>query len=167
MKQSEIEYSGSGFLAWGYSTIFFSVLVYICLRLTSNELFYILYAGIPISANITTALLQKGKTKSDTENLINKIWSLFGFLTLLCCIGRYYYPFPLFAFISLLMGIETSITGIIIKDKIVAVLGFTGILGTVSLVIISGYEQNLILSAVFFFIAVIPGYIINHKNRRT
>jgi hypothetical protein len=131
MKQSEIKYSGNGFLAWGYSSIFFSVLVYICLRLTSNELFYILYAGIPISANITTALMQKGKTKSDTENLINKIWSLFGILALLCCIGRYYYSFPLFALISFLMGIETTVTGIIIKNKMVSVLGFTGILGMV------------------------------------
>lgn len=166
MKQSEIEYNGNSFLAWGYSTTFFSILVYICLRLTSNELFYILYAGIPISANITTILLQKGKTKSVTENQVNKIWSLFGVLTLLCCIGRYYYPFPLFAVISFLMGIETTITGIIIRNKTVSILGFTGVLGMASLVMLSGYEQNLILSVVFFFIAVMPGYIINHKNRR-
>ncbi len=166
MKRSEIEYSGSGFLAWGYSTVLFSVSVYICLRLTSNELFYILYAGIPVSANIATALLHRGRARNDTENLINKIWSLFGVLTLLCCICRYYYPFPLFALISFLMGIETTLTGMIIKNKAVSVLGFTGILGMVSLVIISGYEQNLILSAVFFFIAVMPGYIINRKNKR-
>lgn len=168
MIRNRIEYNGRGFLVWGYSAIFFSLLVYICLKLTSNELFYILYAGVPISANLITALLQKAKAKvkTETEILVDKIWTLFGTLAVLSCIGRYFYPFPLFAFISFLMGLETIITGIIVKHKTVSILGFIGILGMIPLVIITGYEQNLIVPIIFVFIAVIPAYIINLKNRK-
>lgn len=166
MKQSSITYSGNSFLTWGYSTVFFSLLVFMCLTLTANELYYCLYAGVPISANIIIRLIQKDNSKSKTENLVNKVWALFGGLILLLCIGRYYYAFPLFALISSLMGIETIVTGAIIKCRIVAVFGFSGIIGMIPLLLVSGYEQNLIISVVFFFISVIPGYTINYRKKR-
>ena len=166
MIRNKIEYNGNGFLVWGYATIFFSLLIYLCLKLTSNGLFYILYAGVPISANIVTTLLQKDKSRSKLEILIDKIWTVFGILALLSCLGRYFYPFPLFAFISFLMGLETTVTGIIIKDRTVSLFGFIGILSVIPFVIISGHEQNLIITVVFFFIAVIPGHITNYKARK-
>lgn len=164
MKQSDLIYNGNDFLAWGYTTAFFSLTVYVCLKLTGNNLFYLLYLGIPIIANTIVVIYNKNKPKTETERLINKIWSLFGIIVVLSCIGRYFYEFPLFALIALLMGLETVITGVIIRHKIVIALGFFGILGTVILVVISGYEQNLVILGIFFFIAVIPGHIINHKS---
>ena len=166
MEQSNIAYNGNSFLIWGYSTVFFSLLVFMCLKLTADELYYCLYAGVPISANVIIRLIQKSNSKSRTENLINKVWALFGGFTLFLCIGRYYYTFPLFAFISSLMGVETIVTGIIIKYRRVVVLGLVGIVGMMSLLLISGYEQNLIITVVFFFISVIPGHIINCRNIR-
>lgn len=164
MEQSSITYNGNSFLIWGYSVVFFSLLVFMCLKLTSDELYYCLYAGVPISANIIIRLIQKNNSKTRTENLINKVWALFGGLTLILCIGRYYYTFPLFAFISSIMGVETIVTGIIIKYGIVVALGLVGIVGVIPLLLVSGYEQNLIITVVFFFISVIPGHIINYKN---
>lgn len=168
MERSSITYIGNSFLAWGYSTIIFSLSVYTCLRLTTNELYYCLYAGIPILANAVIRLCQKDKKKSDIEVLIDKIWGLFGVLTLFMCIVRYYYAIPLFAFISFLMGIETIITGGIMKYYMISMLGFIGVLGAALLLQLSGYEQNLVISTVFLFIAVIPGYLINysHKNNK-
>ncbi len=164
MNKNYIAYTGNSFLVWGYSTIFFSLLVYICLKLTASEFYYYLYAGVPISANIIIRLTQKNKMRSDTENLITKIWAFCGGLTMLLCIGRYYYTFPLFAFVLFLMGIETIITGVIIRCRNIALLGLVGVLGIIPLTLISGYEQNLIVSMVFFFISVIPGYIINRAH---
>lgn len=164
MKKSDLIYNGNDLLTWGYTTVFFSLAVYVCLKLTENSHFYLLYLGVPIIANTIVAIYNKNKPKTETERLINKIWALFGMIVVLSCIGRYFYEFPLFALIALLMGLETVITGMIIRHKIVTTLGFFGILGTVLLVVISGYEQNLVILSVFFFIAVIPGHIINRKS---
>lgn len=168
MERSSIAYRGNSFLSWGYSTVIFSLSVYTCLRLTTNELYYCLYAGIPILANVVIRLRQKDRDKSDIEVLIDKIWFFFGMLTLFMCIVRYYYAIPLFALISFLMGVETIITGVIIKYYMISALGFIGVLGSALLLQLTGYEQNVVISTVFLFIAVIPGYIINysHKNNK-
>lgn len=165
MEQNDLTYSGNDFLAWGYTTVFFSLAVYICLILTDNVFFYSLYLGVPIGANTIVAIYRKNKPKTEIEILVNKIWSLFGIIGVLSCIGRLFYEFPLFALISLLMGIETMITGIIIKSKTTLLCGFGGFIGAVVLVAFTGYLQNIVITIVFFIIAVVPGYIINRKNR--
>lgn len=164
MKQDDIIYNGNDFLAWGYTTTFFSLAVYICLKLTDNSLCYLLYLGVPVMANIIVAVYNKNKPKTETERLINRIWGLFGMIGVLSCIGRYFYEFPLFALISLLMGLETVITGMIIKHRTVTALGFFGILGAVLLVVVSRHEQNLIILGIFIFIAITPGHILNRKS---
>ncbi|WP_293717022.1 hypothetical protein [uncultured Parabacteroides sp.] len=164
MNQSSITYSGNSFLIWGYSTVFVSLLVFVCLKLTGNEIYYCFYVGVPILANLIIRLTQKDYSRSDTEILVNKVWALFGGLTLLLYVGRYYCIFPLFAIVSSLMGIETIVTAIIIKCKIVALFGIVGILGAIPLLLVSGHEQNLIIAIVFIFISVIPGYVINYKT---
>lgn len=161
MERSSTTYRGSCFLAWGYSTVIFSLLTYICLKLTANELYYSLYAGVPILANAVIQLHKKSTEKNDTEVFVDKVWGFFGILAVLLCVVRYYHSIHLFAFISFLMGLETIVTGVLIKRYTVSVLGLAGILGMVLLVFLSGNEQNLVISIVFLFIAVIPGYIIN------
>lgn len=163
MKQIEFKYNGNGFLVWGYSVILFSVFTYACLKFTGNDLFYLLYLGVPISANVIVRQKNKSYTASTTEKLVDNIWSLFGLIAVLCCVGRYFYEYPLFALISLLMGIETIITGIILKQKVVVICGFVGVLGTVPLVLTNGYNQLVIISIIFLFISVIPGHILNRK----
>ncbi|MCU6770030.1 hypothetical protein OCV73_13900 [Barnesiella propionica] len=163
MKQIVFKYNGNGFLAWGYSVVLFSALIYACLIFTGNDLFYLLYLGVPISANVIVRLKNKSNTASTTEKLIDNIWSLFGLIAVLSCIGRYFYEYPLFALISLLMGIETIITGVILKRKVIVICGFVGVLGTVPLVLINGYNQLVIISIIFLFISAIPGHILNRK----
>lgn len=164
MEQNDLTYSGNDFLAWGYTTIFFSLVVYVCLMLTDNVFFYSLYLGVPIGANTIVAIYRKSKPKTEIEILVNKIWSLFGIIGILSCTGRFFYEFPLLALISLLMGTETMITGIIIKSKTTLLCGFGGFIGAIVLVTLTGYLQNIIISMVFLVIAVIPGHIINHRR---
>jgi len=161
MQQMEFKYVGNGFRAWGFSVIFFSALSYVCLKLTGNNLFYLLYLGVPVVANIFIKVKNKNKALSATGKMINSVWIVFGIIAVLMCIGRYFYSFHLFALISILMGIETIVTGIILNQKAIIMLGFVGVFGTIPLMIISGYEQIIIISIIFLFISVIPGLILN------
>lgn len=163
MKQKQLKYDGYDFLVWGYSVILFSWIAYACLMLTENNLFYLIYLGVPVSANVIIRQKKKNNTTSSTEKLINNIWSLFGLITILSCIAAYFYELHLFALISLLMGIETIITAIILKRKIIGICGFVGVLGTIPLALINGYNQLVIISIIFLFISAIPGHILN-KN---
>ena len=68
--------------------------------------------------------------------------------------------------IALLMSLGTTITGGIIKSKIVSVAGIAGILCSISFLFIDGIDVSLWFGLLFYIMMVIPGHLLNYKTHK-
>jgi hypothetical protein len=172
-QQKMEERSGSGFLIWGYVTVVFAIAVYLGLHFTSLSYYsYVLYLGIPIVGYPLSHFLNNKREKQVTtyiDRIRSQVWIVIGLTTLVVTLPLFFgiYTYPL-AIISLLIGLGTTITGLIVRYRILVITGSIAILFFVPLFALAKYDfSNLIFAAVFLVMQIIPGHIINSKGIKT
>ena len=167
--------SGNILLYYGYLATFISVIVYGLCEYTNNMhwhyLWFIMFIIMPIHSK------SKPHVVTYIDKAISSVWkviSLLFILTVLTNIGLGLLigcmPFTLMMPLSLLyVGIGTSITGVITKDKsmiytpalcFILSIYMLGVLAT------GGHPTllwNLLGGLSFFTMLVIPGHILNNK----
>ncbi len=162
---------GNKMLLWGYATVLSAVAVAVALYLSHDPRYYMLYLLIPVIGYAGKYLLD-GKSRREQyvstyiDRTIRSVWIVFGGVALAVGLGSFFALYPVLALITLLIGMGVTITGLILRMKLMVVLGIVAMLGTVPLLLVTGYGQNIVFAAIFVIMLVIPGHIVNYKGRK-
>ena len=131
---------GMPFLFWGYTTLFVSLLIWFLVVTTRN--YYL-------------------------DKVINYIWLVFGITGfLISMLAMFFWQLPILFIILLLMGMGTTLTGLVVGYKTVTICGTLGALSSIGCLFYPGPNQILIFAPVFIFMMVIPGHVLNHAARK-
>ncbi|MEA4995099.1 MAG: hypothetical protein VB079_01265, partial [Petrimonas sp.] len=75
--------------------------------------------------------------------------------------------FPVLFLVVLLISAGTAMTGLVIKFKPLVISGFGGmLLSILCLILRESLDSILVFAALFLLVQVIPGHILNYKNRK-
>lgn len=181
-------HSGRPYLVWGYTTVGISLLNYVLNRAGADPLWSLSWFLIPILGYALMRLFPERRPtdpRTEIDRIVNALWLVCTLALIpifLFCIfhGLSYRP-SLFALITLTMSIGAAATGLIVRSKIYTTAGFAG-MGLSTLFAFYDYYlkrlsetaeidaahlnfEILIFAAIFLVMMVIPGHMINYRNR--
>lgn len=181
-------HSGRPYLVWGYTTVGISLLNYALNRAGADPLWSLSWFLIPILGYALMRLFPERRPtdpRTEIDRIVNALWLVCTLALIpifLFCIfhGLSYRP-SLFALITLTMSIGAAATGLIVRSKIYTTAGFAG-MGFSTLFAFYDYYlkrlsetaeidaahlnfEILIFAAIFLVMMVIPGHMINYRNR--
>lgn len=105
--------------------------------------------------------------KTYIDKIISFIWIGFavaGFVVSAAAI--FYWNIPILFIVLLLMSTGTAITGLVIQFKPLIFSGFLSILLSFGCLVVKGFDSILIFALVFLLMMVVPGHILNYKNKK-
>ncbi len=180
--------SGRPFLVWGYTTVFVSLFMYMTNILGWSDEWRFAWWLIPIIGYALTWLTCRKKQhtpKSYVDRCIDAVWSVLGATCFIVVFGNIMYGSNTMLFFSVVLTIGSgiAITGLIIKDFTSALGGCAGMAASLVFPIMKQLQPAveevgrevvfhyiladiLIFAAIFFAMLVIPGHILNFKNRK-
>lgn len=130
----------------------------------------ILWFLLPIIAGTGTYLSTRNQQpgiKTHLDKVINYIWLVFGITGfLISMLAMFFWQLPILFIILLLMGMGTTLTGLVVGYKTVTICGTLGALSSIGCLFYPGPNQILIFAPVFIFMMVIPGHVLNHAARK-
>lgn len=166
------ENSGTMFLIWGYLTTIVTMIVWSLLMLTGNYQYQWLWFLLPATGSVLTLLQirkEAGKPRANTyvDRVVGYIWLVMGIIGfVLSVISIVTYKLPILFIIVLIMGIGTTLTGLITRFRPLVYSGTLGLLVSVILLFVGWKTQMPIFAGVFIFMMIIPGHILNGAARR-
>lgn len=166
------EGSGTVFLIWGYATVIVTMLVWVVVLYTQDYRYQWLWFLLPISGTTLTILYKKKedrrpRVKTYIDRIINQVWLVLGISGFLLSMISILHYFPILFIIVLIMGIGTTLTGLITKFYPLVISGATGMLASVGLSFLSWKYQLPVFSLIFIFMMIIPGHYLNYKARKS
>lgn len=162
-----MKHAGLPFLLWGYSTVAMSFLIWYLLRETGDYHWYCLWfllPVLPLSVTIWHTKKQKKMVKTYIDRIIGYVWAVFGISGFLLSCASFGMRFPILFVILLLMGMGTTLTGLIIRMNLIAVAGGIGILSAFGSLLVQGTEQTLFFGLAFIPMMILPGHYLNKKS---
>lgn len=161
---------GMPFLVWGYTTVFVSLLVWFLVVTTRNYHWQYLWFLLPVIAGTGTYLStrnQQPSIKTHLDKAINYIWLVFGMAGfLISLLAMFACKLPILFIVLLLMGMGTTLTGLVIGYKTVIICGTLGALSSIGCLFYPGINQVLLFALAFIFMMIIPGHVLNHAARK-
>lgn len=180
--------SGRPFLIWGYTTVLVSLLEYVAHRFGWTEYAGLFWFFIPVIGHTLIWLTGRKKQnlpKSYIDRCVSEVWTVLGVSCLTAVFAEILYGTHTMMFFSiiLLIGSGTAMTGLIIKDFTTSLVGALSMLASLIFPVMRQLQPTveevgqegvdkyisadiLIFAAIFFAMLVIPGHILNYKNRR-
>lgn len=164
--------TGSVFIFWGLLMMFTSLSQYILLQTEFHEYNYYPYFLFPLGAIFTWLYYSKKFKIRDQSHVLSSIipviWMIIGLNFMILSIG-----FDLFLgefltpVILILLGIGTSLTGLIMKSKLILICGLlSNIIGFICFQV--GWEYHgLLLSFVSLLCLALPGFYIRITSIKT
>ena len=161
-----VKNAGTPFLVWGYMTVVTSLLVWYLLKETGNYYWQFLWLLMPAVSYPVTIYSQRKKqrmARTYIDRIVGYVWVVFGLCGLLIsCVSS----LPILFVILLMMGMGTTLTGLIINMKLVTVSGVLGIFASLGCLYIDKFDQILLFALAFVFMMVIPGHYLNIMSKR-
>ena len=186
--RTKARYLGSGniLLMWGYLAVFSSILVWILLAATQQNVWNWLWFAIPVIGMPLTSIMARREKRTDgavtySDKITSHLWSIFGvseIVLTLICLG-----FSLFGGIKCwtAMIVYTIIAapfaeiaqGLIVKEKSLTWGGIVGL--AIGMVLVCCVTGKIPLLANWFMplfilfwvvMMIVPGHIINHKAKK-
>ena len=155
---------GMPFLFWGYTTLFVSLLIWFLVVTTRNYYWQYLWFLLPIIAGTGTYLSTRNQQpgiKTHLDKVINYIWLVFGITGfLISMLAMFFWQLPILFIILLLMGMGTTLTGLVVGYKTVTICGTLGALSSIGCLFYPGPNQILIFAPVFIFMMGYSGTCI-------
>lgn len=166
------EGSGTMFLIWGYTTVIVTMLVWGIVLYTQDPRYQYIWFSLPISGCIMTIIYKKqedSKPRVTTyiDRIISYVWIVVGAAGfLLSMVSIIAYTFPILFVIVLIMGIGTTLTGLIVNFRPLAISGIIGMSAAVVLSFLKWRYQLPVFSLIFIFMMIIPGHYLNYKAKK-
>ena len=163
--------TGIPMLIWGYATVVTTLIVWSTITYFGNYRYGYLWYMIPV-IGIIGMLIRKKRPKAVRtyiDKVVTYIWIVLGgtgFLLSVLSSWRLMWTLPIQFIVIIIMGMGSTLTGLVIKFKPAIIGGIIGML--LSLVQISSLGYNIkMLSFALAFIAiyVIPGHILNYRAK--
>lgn len=186
--RTKARYIGSGniLLMWGYLVVFVSILVWIMLATTRQNVWNWLWFAIPVIGMPTTSIMARREKRAYgavtySDKITSRLWTIFGvseiILTLMCLgfavIGEVNCWFAMLVYSQLVAPSAEIAQGLIVKEKSLIWGGVTGIvIGMITVCCVVG---GIPLSANWFMplfilawvvMMIVPGHIINHNTNK-
>ncbi|WP_303036230.1 hypothetical protein [Duncaniella muris] len=186
--RTKVRYLGSGniLLMWGYLAVFTSILVWILLAATQQNVWNWLWFAIPVIGMPLTSIMARREKRTDgavtySDKITSHLWSIFGVseivLTFICLgfslIGgiKCWTAMPVYTFIA--APFAEIAQGLIVKEKSLTWGGIVGLaIGMVLVCCVTGkipLLANWFMPLFILFLVVmmiVPGHIINHKAKK-
>lgn len=170
-QQKMEEGSGTMFLIWGYATVLVTMLVWILVLYTNDFRYQFCWFLLPITGTIgaiiyKNKLNKKPRVSTYIDRIINYVWIVIGASGfILSMVSILYYTFPILFVIVLIMGIGTTLTGLIVNFRPLAIWGIIGMALSLILTFLDWKMQLPVFAAIFLFMMVIPGHYLNYKAK--
>lgn len=171
------EKGGAMFLIWGYTTIAVTAAVTAAFMLTGNNNTMWLWWALPVIGCLLTWMHRRKHTKNIRTHLdktVGYVWTVFAVAIVSCTLfsfitggfaGKQLINIPFTC--SLMIGMMTALTGLIIKFKPVAIGGFAGMACSLILPFFNHTIWQLpIFAAIFLIAQIIPGHMLNHACKK-
>ncbi len=172
------------FLAWGYTAVLVSLFEYIVCVADLNKSWLWAWWLIPVIGGVATYLLtrrekQSARPKSYIDRSVNAVWTVLG-LSSLCSYLLFFDNANLFLFfIVFMMGIGTTITGEICRQRPLTLCGAISIVLSavfplkrwfITQYAITEpavlYADILIFAVIFVVMMIVPGHIFIHRAKK-
>lgn len=165
------EGSGTMFLIWGYTTVIVTMLVWGLLMKTGNYQWQWLWFLLPVTGNILSVVYTKKREKKPrvstyVDKVISYIWIVLGITGFLLSAVSILHRLPILFIIVLIMGIGTTLTGLIVRFRPLVVSGIVGMVLSVVLSFLSWKIQMPVFASIFIIMMIIPGHYLNYKSRQ-
>ena len=165
--------SGRPFLVWGYVTVFTTLLVMGAVYYFQNPKWNILWMLLPVLGALLMWLTRdkhtEGKVSTFVDRVINNVWLVMGLTAWFVSMLALFTPMrlPILFIILLIMGMGTTVTGLIIRFTPTAVGGVAAIILAPFTLIAGDMWQPLLFIAGFMVMMIVPGHILNYKSNHT
>ena len=162
--------AGAPFLIWGYTTVIISLVVWYLFSTTHNPAWHWLWFGIPV-IGLPLFLLQvraqekQPKVKTYVDRIITYIWAVMGTTSFVVAVFAMFYRTPVLFIMLLMMGMATTLTGLVIRFTPIIISGILGVGCSFICFFITGTDQILLFALVFLLMMVIPGHVLNYSAK--
>jgi hypothetical protein len=171
------KYSGLPFIISGYITL--AMITASWFLLNQNHYWNLLLFTIPVfgflSIPLTNALSSKEKA-SHLDRIINKTWLILAFGLFVTMVGGLpVWAFPMIfyktvSYFLLFIGIGIIITGVVIRFRLFAFLGFISILASLVPFWLNFFEKTHYIvwfaDILVILMMIIPGHVLHHKRNK-
>lgn len=186
--RTKARYLGSGniLLMWGYLAVFSSILVWILLAATRQNVWNWLWFAIPVIGMPLTSIMARREKRTDgavtySDKITSHLWSIFGVseivLTLICLgfslIGGIKCWTAMIVYTIIAAPFAEIAQGLIVKEKSLTWGGIVGLaIGMVLVCCVTGKIPRLAnwfmpLFILFWVVMmIVPGHMINHKAKK-
>lgn len=186
--RTKSRYLGSGniLLMWGYLAVFSSILVWILLAATRQNVWNWLWFAIPVIGMPLTSIIARREKRTDgavtySDKITSHLWSIFGVseivLTLICLgfslIGGIKCWTAMIVYTIIAAPFAEIAQGLIVKEKSLIWGGIVGL--AIGMVLVCCVTGKIPLLANWFMplfilfwvvMMIVPGHIINHKAKK-
>ncbi|WP_290463944.1 hypothetical protein [Duncaniella muris] len=186
--RTKVRYLGSGniLLMWGYLAVFTSILVWILLAATQQNVWNWLWFAIPVIGMPLTAIMSRREKRTDgavtySDKITSHLWSIFGVseivLTFICLgfslIGGIKCWTAMIVYTIIAAPFAEIAQGLIVKEKSLTWGGIVGL--AIGMVLVCCVTGKIPLLANWFMplfilfwvvMMIVPGHIINHKAKK-
>lgn len=186
--RTKVRYLGSGniLLMWGYLAVFSSILVWILLAATQQNVWNWLWFAIPVIGMPLTSIMARREKRTDgavtySDKITSHLWSIFGvseIVLIFICLGfsliggiKCWTAMPVYTFIA--APFAEIAQGLIVKEKSLTWGGIVGL--AIGMVLVCCVTGKIPLLANWFMplfilfwvvMMIVPGHIINHKAKK-
>lgn len=152
------------FLIWGHLSVFIALTIYFILPYMgkgSYFLWFAIFLGVPLQYLCQKKWRRSIRTASLAQRVSGALWLVLGINASLYGI---FIGYHVLSVVLLLMGIGTTVTGIIFRVKTLIFSGLIGnSFGYLSFYIGGEREQLLLFALGFFLMQCIPGYFLTYN----
>lgn len=182
----KIEQSSSYyFLAWGYTTVLVSLFEYIVWVADLNKSWLWAWWLIPVVGGVATYLLSRrerkvcARPKSYLDRSVSAVWTVLGLSSWIAFVVFFDNASAFYFLIAFMMGIGTTISGAICRQRPLIICGALSIVMSVlfpmkNWLVINYqitepaifYADILIFAAIFVVMMIVPGHIFMHRAKK-
>ena len=172
--------AGMPFITWGIMVIVTALIVWYMWSSTGNSNWCFLWFLMAIVGwGIMVWQGEKEQSHNVPRTIITKmmshIWFSFGifasifpvlmFVVAPLIFGKFALGYGITSIIILLLGLCTTITGLLLKSKWIVAGGIVGgLFGAAAAILLSGSSEMLVMAAIGLISMVIPGIMINRRT---
>lgn len=161
--------SGRIFLLWGYLSLIVTIIIWYTTVTIGDYRWNYLWFIIPLIGWPAMMILNSKSQFVTTyiDRIITYLWIVFGVAIIVACVmSVFLWELQSLFFSALIMAMGAALTGLIVRVKSVAITGFIGMLISPVTLFLEGGNQILVFAALFVVMMIIPGHILNSKNKK-
>lgn len=164
---------GNFFLIWGYTTLFFALLVTLLSQLTNMHHVNYLWWGIPgVGTLLSLVTLRREKNRTPqvhtfVDRCIAYIWLTIGTIAVLYPLVGFINPMANFMLVpteAMLMSIGAILTGLIIRFRPITIGGIVALIFGFAMFFFDQWYLYLFMGMIVCAI-IVPGHILNYKGK--